>query len=352
MLAKSYKAPLRTTPNNTLDYDSTIKNVLNKAEGRWPFLLEKLGINTSYLTNKHGPCPACGGKDRFRFDNKDGRGTFYCNHCGSGDGFKLLQLYHGWSFPDTLNHVAEVLGHKSTYYDKPKYISHDVNKIPQPNVLTNDEICKRKKHLSSTWQTGRVISQNDPVDCYLRNRGIILMDYPSVLRFHPRLPCYDENKNLLGYFPAMLGLVQKHDSRSVTIHRTYLENGYKANLPKPKKLMMPIRPGATKGAAIKLFQPIDGRLVLAEGIETALAVYIATQIPVWATISAGGMENIKLPDSVSKVIIAADHDETGRGQKAAFILSQRLLREGRSVKRVMPPKIGYDFADMLVEGYR
>ncbi len=190
------------------------------------------------------------------------------------------------------------------------------------------------------------------MDCYLKARGIILVDFPSVLRFHSSLPYYDEEKNLVGHFPAMLALVQESDGNGVTIHRTYLGNGCKANLPKLKKLMMPIRPGATKGAAIKLFQPIDGKLALAEGIETALAVYIATQIPTWATISAGGMEQIKLPDSISEVVIAVDHDESGRGQNAAFILSQRLLIEGRSVKRVMPSKIGYDFADMLVEECR
>ncbi len=61
------------------------------------------------------------------------------------------------------------------------------------------------------------------------------------------------------------------------------------------------------------------------------------------------MEKIKLPDSISEVVIAVDHDENGRGQKAGSILSQRLLSERRSVKRIMPPKVGYDFADMLVE---
>lgn len=28
---------------------------------------------------RHGPCPICGGKDRFRVDNKDDDGTWYCN---------------------------------------------------------------------------------------------------------------------------------------------------------------------------------------------------------------------------------------------------------------------------------
>ena len=36
-----------------------------------------LGVPAKALTNRHGPCPICGGKDRFRFDDKGGRGTGY-----------------------------------------------------------------------------------------------------------------------------------------------------------------------------------------------------------------------------------------------------------------------------------
>jgi len=240
--------------------------------GNWSMILEALGVPAGYLKNKHGSCPICReGKDRFRFDDK-GKGLYFCNKCGSGDGFKLLQLYHGWSFSYTLGCVAKVLGHQSAYHAKPKHISYYIKKIAQPVVLTNDEACKRKKYLNSTWQPAKVISQNDPVDCYLKRRGITLVDFPSVLRFHPHLPYYDDEKKLAGYFPAMLGMVQERDGRCVTIHRTYLGNGCKANLPEPKKMMAPIYPGATQGAAIKLFEPINGKLALAEGIETALAI--------------------------------------------------------------------------------
>lgn len=334
--------------NHLNKHDYNVNLIREKAFGLWPFILESLGVPVIYLKSKHGSCPICqAGKDRFRFDDK-GKGLYFCNKCGSGDGFKFLQLYHGWNFSYTLKCVAQLLGYQPDYV-RPKHISHYIKKMVPFTAPTDNEMCKQKKYLNAVWQAAKSISQNDPVDCYLKARGIVLMDFPSVLRFHPSLPYYDEEKNLVGYFPAMLALVQKIDGHGVTIHRTYLGNGCKANLPKPKKLMMPIRPGATNGAAIKLFQPIDGKLVLAEGIETALAFNIATQIPAWATISAVGMEKIKVPDSILEVVIAVDHDENGRGQKAAFILSQRLLSEGRNVKRVMPSKVGYDFADMLVE---
>ena len=65
-----------------------------KARGNWHYILTFLGIHQSALINKHGACPGCGGKDRFRYDNKDGAGTFICSQgtgkIASGDGFELL----------------------------------------------------------------------------------------------------------------------------------------------------------------------------------------------------------------------------------------------------------------------
>ena len=72
------KAPQQTTPTTTYaQRNYTAEEVINKGQGQWPSILEKLGIDASYLKNKHGPCPACGGTDRFRFDNKMGSGTFF-----------------------------------------------------------------------------------------------------------------------------------------------------------------------------------------------------------------------------------------------------------------------------------
>ena len=76
----NYKGISRQTiphiKNTTRNYTANL--ILEKARGRWPYILESLDICASYLKDKHGPCPVCGGKDRFRFDNKDGLGTFYC----------------------------------------------------------------------------------------------------------------------------------------------------------------------------------------------------------------------------------------------------------------------------------
>jgi putative DNA primase/helicase len=73
----------------------------------WPQILVQLGVPEAMLRNKHGPCPACGGKDRFRFDNKRGRGDYICGQCGAGDGFRLLERVHGWPFSEARKRVIE-----------------------------------------------------------------------------------------------------------------------------------------------------------------------------------------------------------------------------------------------------
>jgi putative DNA primase/helicase len=61
---------------------------------RWLDILTGLGVPAKFLRNKHGPCPMCGGKDRFRFDDKDGKGTFFCNGCGAQPMLMVAQARH------------------------------------------------------------------------------------------------------------------------------------------------------------------------------------------------------------------------------------------------------------------
>lgn len=84
-------------------------SVINSAaNGHWREVLETAGIQ---LPNgrHHGPCPACGGRDRFRFDDKDGRGTFICNQCGAGDGLSLYSMATGLPIKDAIHSLASIL---------------------------------------------------------------------------------------------------------------------------------------------------------------------------------------------------------------------------------------------------
>ncbi len=88
-------------------------DISQAAQGRWNSILAALGLPAESLIDRHGPCPGCGGKDRFRFDDKDGSGSWFCGGGGSpehGDGFSLLQHTHGWGPLESLRAVADVLG--------------------------------------------------------------------------------------------------------------------------------------------------------------------------------------------------------------------------------------------------
>src|SRR4051812_175994 len=78
--------------------------------GRWPGILTALGVSSKALRNKHGPCPMCGGKDRFRFDNKGGRGTWICSHCGAGDGIELVKRFLNREFKDAAKAIEQHIG--------------------------------------------------------------------------------------------------------------------------------------------------------------------------------------------------------------------------------------------------
>lgn len=94
----------------------TIADLTN---GRWPDLLAQLaGLTPEQLTDKHQPCPLCGGKDRYRFDDQDGTGSWYCNQCGGkdqsgggGTGMDMLMRRNNWAYPEACQRIEQHLGH-------------------------------------------------------------------------------------------------------------------------------------------------------------------------------------------------------------------------------------------------
>ena len=199
------------------------------ATDRWPEILEEAGIGDDFLQNKHGPCPACGGKDRFRFDNKDGRGTYFCSGCGAGDGFSLLEKVHGWSFKESANFIREFFGGTTT----------TLTVVPPKKAPVDDkeEKAKIRRTLIWTWKGAKAVTPGDPVWKYLvQTRKLPLTKVPSSIRFHPGLKYFDEDKKEVGTFPVMLTVVRDATGKAVGLHRTYLtSDGRKAPVNEPKK---------------------------------------------------------------------------------------------------------------------
>ena len=79
---------------SVLTYSARFDDAHRKHDGNWRAILSALGIPSNLLDGQHHPCPGCGGKDRFRFDDKDGRGTWICSQgdgtATAGDALDLL----------------------------------------------------------------------------------------------------------------------------------------------------------------------------------------------------------------------------------------------------------------------
>ncbi|WP_270666902.1 primase-helicase zinc-binding domain-containing protein [Aeromonas sp. QDB59] len=86
-----------------------VSDVVAAACGHWPDVLAGVGIDTPHR-GKHGPCPVCGGRDRFRLDDKGGRGTWICNQCGAGDGLDLVSKVTGKPPKEVAELLAPLVG--------------------------------------------------------------------------------------------------------------------------------------------------------------------------------------------------------------------------------------------------
>jgi len=323
---------------DNIEIQRRVKEAKDRALRRWTDVLQSCGVDKAILNGRNQPCPLCGGKDRFQYTDKRDEGGYYCRGCGPGDAFKLLQAVTGMDFMEALKRVEECVGAMPAAATKPL-------RGPDPEHMK--QLAKR------IWHEARPVVRGDAVDVYLRNRGLALDAYPTTIRCHPALGYYQskdgaKKSTKIAEFPAMLACVQGADDHGVTLHRTYLRDGRKANLPDAKKLLS----SGISGAAVRLFEATD-EVAITEGIETALAVHLAHGKPVWSALNAGNMEKLWLPATVKRVCIYADNDANSEfdGQAAAYALARRLKKEEkktgpREVSVFVPKLAGHDWADV------
>lgn len=299
-----------------------MSDVKQAAIGKWPGILAALGVDESFLTKKNGPCPFCGGKDRWRFTDHEGRGMWICNHCGKGDGFDLLMRLNGWDFKTAAQAVQRVLG------SVPEEREGRSSKRNAPRRI---ERIKRG-----------LIAEHSEVSAYLRARGL---RQPPGVRAHPSLAYYEDRQRVADY-PAMVAPVQSPAGEIVSLHVTYVSGGAKAPVSAPRRLLTPI--GSLDGSAIRLW-PRAEHMGVAEGIETAIAAATLFSIPVWSVLNTTLMEKWQPPKGVKRVTICADHDANFAGHKAAYTLAFRLANAGLEVDVRVPDEVG-DWNDVLMNG--
>lgn len=295
------------------------------ARGKWRGILLELGIPEQYLKNKHGPCPICQGEDRFRYDDKDGTGSYFCNGaCGAGNGMKLAELFTGKPFVEVASEIDKLLGNIKADAIKPK------------TDMTEDQ---RRKALRSVYAATKQVQPGDLADTYLTARGFGELIYPKALRFSPALRDGDG-----GIRPCMVAMVTDAYGKPVSLHRTFLrpDGLAKAEMVAPRKLM----PGSLPdGACVRLSDGNPFRLGIAEGIETAMAANALFSLPVWAALNAAMLAKWTPPEGCKELTIFSDNDLKFGGQAAAYALAHRMACKGLHVEIHTPQQVGTDWND-------
>ncbi len=248
------------------------------------------------------------------------------DHATGESGGDLISLYaarENIGQGDAKQKIFEMLCWK-----KPQFNSRPKEKFSVPvEKSRNTDLAK------AIWKES-INAENTPVQDYLEGRS--LSHLPASLRSHPAALHMPTGRKC----PTMIAAITRWPEKAPhAIHRTYLEGNKKANI-KPNRMML----GSINGGAVRL-APVHDVLAVAEGIETALSVQQVTGIPAWAILSTSNYRSLVLPDTVQKIIMAADHDEAGL--KAAYESAGLWTHRGYSVRIIMPPAHGQDFNDLL-----
>jgi putative DNA primase/helicase len=287
-------------------------NTLEAAIGHWPRILAELGeVDPSLLDGRHHACPACGGRDRFRFDDKDGRGTFYCSGCGAGDGMKLLRAVTGHEFAPLAKRIDKLIGRNPG---------------------------KAERRMPTYADKLRSIAKPSKRSAYLASRGLEVA--PGLL--FARGVEYWDGERVAGSFDAMLAPVTR-GGRWLTFHATYLHRGRKAPVD-PCRKILPAH-GSVTGAGVELY-PAAEFMGVAEGVETAIAAKMLHGTPTHAALNTSMLAKWEPPPVAKSVWIYADNDESAAGHAAAWALCHRLRMKGLRAEVVMPPDVGTDWADV------
>ena len=271
----------------------------------------------------------CGGTDRFRFDDKDGRGTWFCNNCRAGDGISLVMRFANLKFPAAARLIEQHIGAS-----------------PVSNGRRERTDGQKAVEMKSLWARAQPITLADHAGQYLHARTG-LETFPAALRYSADERYFDHGAKPI-WLPAMVARVDPCDravaaGERASLHRTYLSPyASKAEVSSPRKMMGSMPPGA----AVRLMRHGD-TLGIAEGIETAISATALFGCPCWAALAAGLMELCEPPPTVTTVIIFGDNDASLTGQAAAYTLAKRLQSKGISATAEIPSRTGDDWNVVL-----
>ncbi|WP_447332546.1 DUF927 domain-containing protein [Klebsiella pneumoniae] len=287
-----------------------IRQVTHAAAGRWPSVLAGLHINVPDSPRRHGPCPSCGGSDRFRFDD-GGRGSFICNQCGAGDGLDLIRKVNKCDTSEAARLAADVLGidyrvavqDDATASQRREQLEAERTQLEQERLQRAVVDAQQRRATFSRLYDERRQSATQGESEYLTDKGLNGFTFP-----------------ILSDGSIFLTLVD--EAGAVVAAQTITPEGV-------KRL---VAGSAKRGAYHAVNTPDDPQTVLiAEGLATALTCHlICPDALTVAGIDAGNLlpvaEVMRRKYPLAQIVIAADNDRlddkpntgTERAEKAAL----------------------------------
>lgn len=286
-----------------------IREVTTAAAGNWPYVLAGLSIDVPDSSRRHAPCPACGGTDRFRFDD-NGRGNFICNQCGAGDGLDLIKKVNNCDTTEAAQLAADVLGidYRAAQTDpaaasqRREQLEADRQQREQERQQQAADDAEQRRATFARLYAGMRQSVAHGESDYLQSKGLTGFNYPVMSDGSLLLPLVDES----GAVVAAQTITPQGDKRLLT-------------------------GSAKRGAYHAVNAPEQPQtVIIAEGLATALSVHLMR--PDALTVCAIDAGNL-LPVAIqmrqqhpqTQIIIAADNDRLGdkpntgteRAEKAA-----------------------------------
>lgn len=293
----------------------TVTEAATAARGQWPRILPALGLEV--VKNRHMPCPVCQGNDRFRFDDKDGRGTWICNHCGAGDGLTLVEKALSISLSEAAARVSELSGALPAV---------------QPETLCQSTADEEDARAASIILAQQLISTAKEVtgNAYLCRKG-----WPQ----HSALTLAKPQKvATISYRPGDV-VVPLHDMTGELVNVQLI------NAAGEKRTL---KGGQVRGACHVLSsgKPTK-RIWLTEGYATGLTVHNLTGDEVWVALSSVNLLSlaglVREKYATLPLLIAADRDLNGDGQAKA-----RQAAEASHATVALPPVFG-DWNDAFTQ---
>jgi phage/plasmid primase-like uncharacterized protein len=263
------------------------------------------------------------------FKVNPGRQAYKCHGCGvRGDVFDFVAAVEGLDKAGAISRLRELVGGAEA---DPRALAQRAARRAAAAAGEARETARRQGRALAIWRQAEPLTRRSPElpVRYLTERRGIMAWQPSTLRWHPACPWGEATAG------CIVAPVHDVDGCVTAIWRI------KPTLDgKVERRGL----GPMAGGCCRLIDASAKVLVVAEGVEDALAAWELTTYPAWAALSAGNMAALNLPSEHRAVLILADDDEAGR--EAAHELARRLRAEGREA-RVLKPIAHKDPNDVL-----